>query len=99
MAFRPDPRLITTQDEFARALRVLKELANLSVRDAAAVLRDRYSNPVPASTLGGWFSGEHLPTRKLVQANVVADLLAACGEADPVEIGEWLAALERVRPT
>jgi hypothetical protein len=94
---RPDPRLIANDEDFALALRTLRTQAGLSVRDAAALLAREATDPVPASTLGGWFSGRNLPTLRLVRAGTVATLLAVCGETDPARVGQWLAALERVR--
>src|SRR5262249_36586927 len=67
------------------------------VRDAAAELARRTTDSVPASTLGGWFSGSHLPTLRLVRSGTVATLLEVCGEADPDRVTQWLTALERVR--
>ncbi len=67
------------------------------MRAAAKRVTQRTAEPVSSSTLGGWFSGSHLPTPKLVKNNVVFALLGVCGESDPVEVKEWLAALERVR--
>jgi len=94
---RPDPSLIANDEDFALALRTLRTQAGLSVRDAAALLAREATDPVPASTLGGWFSGRNLPTLRLVRSGTVATLLAVCGETDPARVGQWLAALERVR--
>jgi hypothetical protein len=94
---RPDPRLIANDEDFALALRTLRAQAGLSVRDAATLLAREAADPVPASTLGGWFSGRNLPTLRLVRSGTVATLLAVCGETDPARVGQWLAALERVR--
>lgn len=94
---RPDPRQIANDEDFAVALRTLRARAGLSVRDAATLLARRTTDPVPASTLGGWFSGRNLPTLRLVRSGTVATLLAVCGETDPDRVTQWLAALERVR--
>src|SRR5262249_14187866 len=94
---RPDPRLIATDEDFALALRALRARARLSVRDAATLLARQATDPVPASTLGGWFSGRNLPTLRLVRSGTVATLLAVCGATDPDRVAQWLAALERVR--
>jgi hypothetical protein len=93
----PDPELIDTGEDFAVALRTLRARAGLSVRDAAAELARRTTDAVPASTLGGWFAGSHLPTLRLVRSGTVATLLEVCGESDPDRLGQWLSALERVR--
>lgn len=92
-ALGPDPRLIATPADFARALRVLRQRAGLSLRGVAAALGG--SNAVPVATLADWFSGTHLPTPSA--AKTLTQLLQALGQTDPVDVGEWLAALERVR--
>ncbi len=97
-AFRPNPRQIATAADFARSLRVLRDRSGLSLREVARRLQKRSGDSAdspPFSTLAGWFSGRNLPTPKLVK--VVPTLLGVCGESDPVEVKEWLAALERVR--
>jgi WD40 repeat protein len=92
---RPDPRLIARPADFARSLRLLRAQSGLSIRALAGDLQTRWPGAPSFTTLGGWFSGSHLPTPKLVR--VVPELLAACGETGPAEVAEWLAALERVR--
>src|SRR6266536_3258256 len=97
-AFRPNPRQIATAADFARSLRVLRDRSGLSLREVARRLQKRSGDSAdspPFSTLAGWFSGRNLPTPKLVK--VVPTLLGVCGESDPIEVKEWLAALERVR--
>ncbi|WTW93056.1 hypothetical protein OG216_06545 [Streptomycetaceae bacterium NBC_01309] len=91
---RPDPRLISTPEDFARALNLLRHQAGLSYRALKERLEER-SSPIPQSTLAGWFQGRHLPTPELVKQ--VPVLLDVCGETDPVEVAAWLAALESVR--
>jgi len=96
-ADRPDPRLIATAADFARALRVLRGRARLSIREAAARLNGCTTDAVSPSTLGGWYSGRHLPAAALVRSGTVATLLAVCGESDPSRLKQWLKALDRVR--
>ena len=91
---RPDPRLIDSPAQFARSLRVVRAQAGLSIRDVARLLDGR-PDAASVSTLGGWFSGSHLPTLRLVKG--FSALLAVCGVSDPAEVAEWLAALERIR--
>ena len=91
---RPDPRLINSPAEFARSLRVVRAQAGLSIREVARLLDGR-PDAASVSTLGGWFSGSHLPTLRLVKG--FSALLVVCGVSDPAEVAEWLAALERVR--
>ena len=92
----PDPAQISSPEQFAQVLRSLRASANLSIRDVFRELERRPSGSAPISTLGGWFSGSHLPTPKL--AAVFAELLVVCGETDQARIGAWLAALSRIRP-
>jgi WD40 repeat protein len=94
-AFRPDPRLIITAADFARSLRVLRAGAGLSIRDLARKLEKLDAGAPSTATLGGWFSGSHLPTLKLLP--VIPVLLEVCGETDCDEVQEWMAALGRVR--
>jgi WD40 repeat protein/transcriptional regulator with XRE-family HTH domain len=80
---------ISTRVDFAEALSSLRERAGLTVRDVAKV------TGIQASTLGGYFSGRHLPPLKPPDA--LARILLACGVSDPLAVGEWEAALLRVR--
>ncbi|TMQ92074.1 hypothetical protein ETD83_28190 [Actinomadura soli] len=92
---RPDPRLIDSPEGFARALRVLRAQSGLSFRRMAAILNRGGPESVSASTLSGWFNGDHLPTSMLV--GVVPRLIGVLGERDPAKVAEWQAALDRVR--
>ena len=84
-----DPSGVSTRQEFAAELSLLKEHAGLTVRDVATKIG------VPASTLGGYFGGSHLPPVKL--SDLLPRILAVCGVDDPAEIECWRAALARVR--
>lgn len=84
-----DPRRIATQIDFARELTTLKERAGLTVRQVA------HAAGLPASTLGDYFAGRHLPSPG--QPNLLSGILSACGEQDPAQIDQWLAALHRAR--
>src|SRR6202035_814617 len=86
-----DPRRVSTRQEFAPELSSLKDHAGLTVRDVAAKVG------VPASTLGGYFGGSHLPPVKL--SDLLPKILAVCGVDDAAEVECWLAALARVRRT
>ncbi|GAB3841776.1 hypothetical protein GCM10027610_051540 [Dactylosporangium cerinum] len=90
---------IETPADFARALTGARVAAGLSIRDAAKLLSRQGPAPVSTSTLGGWFSGSHLPTLKLVNAGMFTDLLRICGETDEERIDLWLDTLRRVRST
>lgn len=81
--------------DFARSLRVLRTGAGLSIRDLARKLEKLAVNAPSTATLGGWFSGSHLPTPKLLP--VIPLVLEVCGETDPDEVRQWMAALGRVR--
>jgi WD40 repeat protein len=84
-----DPREIGTRQEFADQLSLLKDQAGLTVREIAG------KAGVPASTLGGYFAGTHLPPVKM--SDLLLRVLSVCGVDNDAEIGLWLAALTRVR--
>jgi len=84
-----DPAAIGSRSELAFALTRLRELTGLSVRDLAR----RVDSPV--ATVGGYFSGRHLPT--VAQSGVFRRLLEACGVTDPDEQQRWWDAVSRVR--
>jgi WD40 repeat protein/transcriptional regulator with XRE-family HTH domain len=91
---RPEPHpidvdRITTRQEFAAALTRLRERAGLTVRQVA---KDAGQ---PDSTVGGYFSGRHLPPPS--PADLLADLLRACGVVDESVVESWRRALLRVR--
>ncbi len=84
-----DPSDIATRAELASALTRLRELSGLSVRDLAR------SVDSPVATVGGYFSGRHLPTAS--QSAVFLRMLHACGVTDPDEQQRWWEAVGRVR--
>ncbi|MFF5233261.1 hypothetical protein [Dactylosporangium sp. NPDC000521] len=91
-----DPRAIANAQDFVKALKALRRGSGHTIRDLAQmVAADDPAHAVSPSTLGGWFTGAHLPTRKLTGAFVA--LLAVLGEKDKTRATEWLAALDRVR--
>jgi WD40 repeat protein/transcriptional regulator with XRE-family HTH domain len=83
-----NPDRISSRQDFARELSLLKEQAGLTVREVARALG------VPASTIGGYFAGRHLPVQP---PGMLRKILFACGAEDETEIRKWLAALSRVR--
>ncbi|MEJ2577825.1 MAG: helix-turn-helix domain-containing protein [Kineosporiaceae bacterium] len=83
-----EPAGITDRGDFARALTRLRERAGRSVRDLA---REVDQQP---STLGGYFSGRHLPPVTATEAFTA--VLTACG-VPAEELPDWLDALVRVR--
>lgn len=84
-----DPSRISTRQDFAAELTLLRERAGLTVRDVATELG------IPASTIGGYFGGRHLPPVRL--SYLLTQILSVCGVYDAAEIERWLAALARVR--
>ncbi|MFL6129541.1 MAG: helix-turn-helix domain-containing protein [Mycobacteriales bacterium] len=84
-----DPRSIATREQFALQLTLVRERAGLTVRDVAKVVG------VPDSTVGGYFSGRHLPPIK--PPTLLQEILGACGVTDAATVQEWSAALSRVR--
>ncbi|MGH9104738.1 MAG: helix-turn-helix domain-containing protein [Acidimicrobiales bacterium] len=79
---------VRTRAELARELTVLRVRSGMTVRDLASRLN------VPAATLGGYFSGRHLPGPSYL--DLFRSLLQACGVAGD-ELGPWLDALARAR--
>ena len=90
-----DPRGIATPEDFGRSLSELRSRSGLTIRVVARKLEQRSPGAPSFTTLGGWFSGDHLPTRRLV--TFMPGLLAELGVEDPVEVAEWLGALDRAR--
>ncbi|MEV4411971.1 tetratricopeptide repeat protein [Catellatospora sp. NPDC049609] len=84
-----DPRRIATKADFARELTLAKEQAGVTVREIAAAVR------APASTVGGYLSGKHLPA--LRPADQFPRILAACGVTDEATVQAWWRALRRAR--
>src|SRR5690242_10955074 len=84
----PDPRRIATKADFGRELSLAKELAGVSVRDLAKAVG------APASTIGGYFAGKHLPA--LRPSDQLTLILVACGVEGP-EAELWWQALRRAR--
>ena len=80
---------VQTRQDFARELTALRERASLTVRDVAKAVG------VPYSTVGGYFSGRHLPPLK--PPDQLRNILQVCGVTDPAVMDEWLETLNRVR--
>lgn len=79
-----------SRQEFAHALTALRLQSGLTVRELARRL------DTPTATLGGYFSGRHLPGP--AQLQLFKSLLRECGVGES-GIGEWVDALSRVRQT
>jgi WD40 repeat protein/transcriptional regulator with XRE-family HTH domain len=79
---------VQTRAELARELTVLRARSGLTVRELASRLG------VPAATLGGYFSGRHLPGPAYL--DLFRSLLDACGVPGN-ELASWVDALARAR--
>jgi WD40 repeat protein len=86
---RLDPVDIDTGAEFAAGLTDLRLRAGRSIRDVAR------ATGIPSATLGGYFSGRHLPPG--TQPQQFDQLLDALGVTDPAEVSAWREALLRTR--
>lgn len=84
-----NPVLIKDRDEFASALTRLRNRAGLSVRQVAKQLNQ------PASTIGGYLSGGHLPS--ISQTDLFRSLLRTLGIHEDLQLEAWVEALVRVR--
>ncbi|MEV4000614.1 helix-turn-helix domain-containing protein [Actinomadura sp. NPDC049753] len=80
---RPD-RAPQNRTEFAEALSLLRERAGLTIRDVSC------ATAIPVATLGGYFSGRHLPNQQNLRA-----ILTVCGATSPEPWTDALAALRR----
>jgi transcriptional regulator with XRE-family HTH domain len=85
----PDAATVANRDEFRRGLAAIRSEAGLTIREVAAKAN------VPFSTVGGYFSGRHLPTP--AQLEQFVRVLNACGVTQPAEVDAWLDAVRRVR--
>lgn len=80
------PENVESADGLAAALTMMRNRLGLTVRDIAG------ATGIPASTLGGYFSGRHLPP--LTQPKNFASLLGALHIPD-VDVAVWRDALIR----
>jgi transcriptional regulator with XRE-family HTH domain/tetratricopeptide (TPR) repeat protein len=85
----PDPRRIITRQDFGRELTLAKEAAGLTVRQIAG------QTGIPASTVGGYLTGRHLPDRD--PPDLLPRLLRACGISTSESVAQWGQAYWRVR--
>lgn len=83
------PASVTTGTQFAAALSELRLRRGRSIRDLAR------ATGIPSATLGGYFSGRHLPPA--TQPQVFDTVLDELGVTDPQARIEWLDALARAR--
>jgi transcriptional regulator with XRE-family HTH domain len=80
---------ISTRKEFGAALTRLREGAGLTVREVAGI------TGLSASTLGGYFSGRHVPPVR--PPGQLQRILAACRVEDPDVVLQWQDVLAQVR--
>ncbi|HEX6249652.1 MAG TPA: helix-turn-helix domain-containing protein [Nocardioidaceae bacterium] len=84
-----DPSAVASTQDFAEALTALRHRAGISIRKLASL------TGIPPATLGGYFSGRHLPS--VSQGGALEDVLAALGVTEPSEVDRWLEAVRRLR--
>jgi transcriptional regulator with XRE-family HTH domain/tetratricopeptide (TPR) repeat protein len=85
----PDPRRIVTRQDFGQQLTLARETAGLTVRQLAR------KTGIPASTLGGYLTGRHLPERN--PPDLLQRILRACGISDEdTAARQWQQAYWRV---
>ncbi len=82
------PQEVETRAELARELTGLRVRSGLTIRELARRL------DVPSATIGGYFSGRHLPSP--AQLDLFRDLLRGCGVPEE-SLQLWVDALTRVR--
>jgi WD40 repeat protein/transcriptional regulator with XRE-family HTH domain len=87
----PHPARIHTRHDFARELTLLREQANLSIRQIATKVRVQGAH----STIGDWFAGQSLPSKS--SEALLIKVLNACGVDDLEAVRQWRQALLRVR--
>jgi transcriptional regulator with XRE-family HTH domain len=80
---------VKTRSDLAYQLVALRARSGLTVRELARRL------DVPSATLGGYFSGRHLPGP--AQLKLFRSLVKVCGVTSPTEIDLWTEALARAR--
>lgn len=84
-----DPTTMTSAAELAAGLTEVRHRARFSIR---ALSR---ATDIPPATLGGYFSGRHLPAMN--QADVLVEVLEVLGVTDPDRTELWVEALGRAR--
>ncbi|WP_181410764.1 hypothetical protein [Nocardioides humi] len=84
----PDPTRIATRTDLAEALTAARQRARMTVREVARAAE------VPTGTVGGYFSGRHLPN--LTHLGPFQAVLTALGIEDHQS---WQEAIERLRWT
>jgi transcriptional regulator with XRE-family HTH domain len=85
----PDPGRITGPQDFGRELSLARQQAGLTIREVAR------ANGIPASTVGDYFAGRHLPPAR--QPELLTRVLAACGITDPRAGGPLAGGAEAIR--
>ncbi|MFI6297209.1 hypothetical protein ACIBEJ_36850 [Nonomuraea sp. NPDC050790] len=86
---RPDPDRVTTREDLARELTLLRNTARRTIREIGKAV------DMPYGTLGGWFRGANVPLAS--QADQYEKVLLICGVTDPEQRERWVLALLRAR--
>ncbi len=89
MTALPDPRRIVTRKGFGAELTLARQRSGMSVRHVAAELG------LPASTVGGYFAGTHLPA--LQPHDLVRRLVDILGITEPADVEAWQGAYWSLR--
>lgn len=85
----PDPQGVVTRQDFGQQLTLAREIAGLTVRQLAR------KSGIPASTVGGYLTGRHLPERN--PPDLLLRILRACGISDDDTVAQWQQAYRRIR--
>ncbi|MFC6023163.1 helix-turn-helix domain-containing protein [Plantactinospora solaniradicis] len=88
---QPGPARVRTRQDFARELTLLRERADLTVRQVAG----RVGVQGAHSTIGDWFAGRGLPSAS--SGDLLVRVLRVCGVVDSDLVEQWLHAWRRVR--
>lgn len=83
-----DPRAVRTREQLAEALTQVRVESGLSVRDVARRCG------LPLATVGGYFSGRHLP--QLATLDQFTAMLTSLGVSDD-QLNDWVQAVLRLR--
>ncbi len=84
-----DPTTIGDRPQLAAALSILRARTGMTIRALARAVDQ------PAATIGGYFSGQHLPG--VSQTELFRRILRHLGVHDGPELEQWVDALARVR--
>lgn len=83
-----DAGRVRTREELAHELDLLRRSARLTVRELAKL------SGIPLSSLGGYFTGDHLP--RVQDRGRLLAVVHACGVTDPVLLDGWSLVIDEV---